>query len=108
MGIDATNNCRSKRNANGPSDRDGPGVKARVDAMVERIRNLTWNANRSGVAASSPPYDRNNRVLEIEFDNGSIIQHTPSAKRLRSDSHRPLAPPAVYKDTILRVHGHSA
>ena len=29
---------------------------------------------RGGIKSAG--YDRNNRVLEIEFDNGSIIQHT--------------------------------
>ncbi len=53
---------------------------------------------RGGIKSAG--YDRGERVLEIEFDNGSVIQHTAVgeeiARRLLSSG----SPASYYKDNI--------
>lgn len=48
----------------------------------------------------SAGYDRNARILEIEFDNGSIIQHTAVGEEIARRFLAASAPASVYKDTI--------
>ena len=53
---------------------------------------------RGGIRSAG--YDRAERALEIEFDNGSVVRHTgvgeEIARRLLSSS----APASYYKDNI--------
>ncbi len=53
---------------------------------------------RGGIKSAG--YDRNNRVLEIEFDNGSIIQHTAVSEEIARRFLASSAPASTYKDTI--------
>jgi len=53
---------------------------------------------RGGIKSAG--YDRSNRVLEIEFDNGSIIQHTAVGEEIARRFLASTAPASVYKDTI--------
>lgn len=53
---------------------------------------------RGGIKSAG--YDRSNRVLEIEFDNGSIIQHTAIGEEIARRFLASTAPASVYKDTI--------
>ncbi|MEP6608762.1 MAG: KTSC domain-containing protein [Burkholderiaceae bacterium] len=53
---------------------------------------------RGGIKSAG--YDRNNRILEIEFDNGSIIQHTAVGEEIARRFLASAAPASVYKDTI--------
>ncbi len=53
---------------------------------------------RGGIKSAG--YDRSNRVLEIEFDNGSIIQHTAVGEEIARRFLTSTAPASVYKDTI--------
>lgn len=48
----------------------------------------------------SAGYDRANRVLEIEFDNGSVIQHTAVGEEIARRFLSSSSPASVYKDTI--------
>ena len=53
---------------------------------------------RGGIRSAG--YDRNARVLEVEFDSGSVVRHTgvgdEIARRFLSSS----APASFYKDNI--------
>jgi KTSC domain len=53
---------------------------------------------RGGIKSAG--YDRSNRILEIEFDNGSIIQHTAVGDEIARRFLASSAPASVYKDTI--------
>lgn len=53
---------------------------------------------RGGIKSAG--YDRNARVLEIEFDNGSIIQHTAVGEEIARRFLAASMPASVYKDTI--------
>jgi hypothetical protein len=53
---------------------------------------------RGGIKSAG--YDRANRVLEIEFDNGQIIQHTAVGEEIARRFLGASAPASVYKDTI--------
>jgi KTSC domain len=53
---------------------------------------------RGGIKSAG--YDRSNRILEIEFDNGSIIQHTTVGEEIARRFLASSAPASVYKDTI--------
>lgn len=53
---------------------------------------------RGGIKSAG--YDRSNRVLEIEFDNGSIVQHTAVGEEIARRFLAASAPASVYKDTI--------
>ena len=53
---------------------------------------------RSGIKSAG--YDRGNRVLEIEFDDGSIIQHTAVGEEIARRFLASSSPASVYKDTI--------
>ena len=53
---------------------------------------------RGGIKSAG--YDRASRVLEIEFDNGSIIQHTAVGEEIARRFLASSSPASVYKDTI--------
>lgn len=53
---------------------------------------------RGGIKSAG--YDRSNRTLEIEFDNGSIIQHTAVGEEIARRFLSSSSPASVYKDTI--------
>ncbi|GAB4476054.1 MAG: hypothetical protein OHK0044_21730 [Burkholderiaceae bacterium] len=53
---------------------------------------------RGGIKSAG--YDRSNRILEIEFDNGSIVQHTGVGEEVARRFLTSSAPASVYKDTI--------
>jgi hypothetical protein len=53
---------------------------------------------RGGIKSAG--YDRNARILEIEFDNGSIIQHTAVGEEIARRFLASSSPASVYKDTI--------
>lgn len=53
---------------------------------------------RGGIRSAG--YDRNLRVLEIEFDNGQVIQHTAVGEEIARRFLGSSSPASVYKDTI--------
>lgn len=53
---------------------------------------------RGGIKSAG--YDRANRILEIEFDNGSIIQHSAVGEEIARRFISSSSPASVYKDTI--------
>jgi hypothetical protein len=53
---------------------------------------------RGGIKSAG--YDRNLRVLEIEFDNGQVIQHTAVGEEIARRVLASSSPASVYKDTI--------
>jgi hypothetical protein len=53
---------------------------------------------RGGIRSAG--YDRNLRVLEIEFDNGDVIQHTAVGEEIARRFLNASSPASVYKDTI--------
>ena len=53
---------------------------------------------RGGIKSAG--YDRNARVLEIEFDNGSVIQHTAVGEEMARRFLASSAPASYYKDNI--------
>ncbi|HTN47837.1 MAG TPA: KTSC domain-containing protein [Burkholderiaceae bacterium] len=53
---------------------------------------------RGGIKSAG--YDRNARVLEIEFDNGEVIQHTAVGEEIARRFLTASSPASVYKDTI--------
>jgi hypothetical protein len=53
---------------------------------------------RGGIKSAG--YDRANRVLEIEFDNGSILQHIAVGEEIARRFIGASSPASVYKDTI--------
>ena len=53
---------------------------------------------RGGIKSAG--YDRNARILEIEFDNGSVIQHTAVGEEIARRFLSSASPASVYKDTI--------
>ena len=53
---------------------------------------------RGGIKSAG--YDRNLRVLEIEFDNGDVIQHTTVGEEIARRFLNASSPASVYKDTI--------
>ncbi len=53
---------------------------------------------RGGIKSAG--YDRSNRVLEIEFDNGSIIQHIAVGEEIARRFLTASSAASVYKDTI--------
>lgn len=53
---------------------------------------------RGGIKSAG--YDRASRILEIEFDNGSIIQHTAVGEEVARRFLASSSPASVYKDTI--------
>ena len=53
---------------------------------------------RGGIKSAG--YDRANRVLEIEFDNGSIVQHTAVGEAIARRFLASSAPASEYKDNI--------
>jgi hypothetical protein len=53
---------------------------------------------RGGIKSAG--YDRASRILEIEFDNGSIIQHSAVGEEIARRFLASSSPASVYKDTI--------
>ncbi len=53
---------------------------------------------RGGIKSAG--YDRNARILEIEFDNGSVVQHTAVGEEIARRFLASSSPASVYKDTI--------
>jgi hypothetical protein len=53
---------------------------------------------RGGIKSAG--YDRGSRILEIEFDNGSIVQHTAVGEEIARRFLASSSPASVYKDTI--------
>lgn len=53
---------------------------------------------RGGIKSAG--YDRSARVLEIEFDNGSVIQHIAVGEEIARRFLSASAPASIYKDTI--------
>ena len=53
---------------------------------------------RGGIKSAG--YDRSNRILEIEFDNGSVVQHTAVGEEIARRFIASSSPASVYKDTI--------
>jgi hypothetical protein len=53
---------------------------------------------RGGIKSAG--YDRSNRVLEIEFDNGAVIQHTAVGEEIARLFLASSAPASYYKDNI--------
>lgn len=53
---------------------------------------------RGGIKSAG--YDRGARVLEIEFDNGQVIQHTAVGEEIARRFLASGSPASVYKDTI--------
>lgn len=53
---------------------------------------------RGGIKSAG--YDRGSRILEIEFDNGSIVQHTAVGEEIARRFLSSSSPASVYKDTI--------
>lgn len=53
---------------------------------------------RGGIKSAG--YDRTDRVLEIEFDNGSVIQHTAVGEEIARRFLASSAPASYYKDNI--------
>jgi hypothetical protein len=53
---------------------------------------------RGGIKSAG--YDRGNRVLEIEFDNGTVIQHIAVGEEIARRFIGASSPASVYKDTI--------
>jgi len=53
---------------------------------------------RGGIKSAG--YDRGARVLEIEFDNGSVIQHTAVGEEIALRFLSSGSPASYYKDNI--------
>ncbi len=53
---------------------------------------------RAGIKSAG--YDRNDRVLEIEFDDGSVIQHAAVGEEIARRFLASSAPGSYYKDNI--------
>ncbi|MFO0010142.1 MAG: KTSC domain-containing protein [Betaproteobacteria bacterium] len=53
---------------------------------------------RGGIKSAG--YDRASRILEIEFDTGSILQHTAVGEEIARRLIGSSSPASVYKDTI--------
>ena len=53
---------------------------------------------RGGIKSAG--YDRNARILEIEFDNGSVIQHTAVGEEIALRFLSSGSPASYYKDNI--------
>ncbi len=53
---------------------------------------------RGGIKSAG--YDRSQRVLEIEFDNGDVIHHTAVGEEIARRFLTASSPASVYKDTI--------
>ena len=53
---------------------------------------------RGGIKSAG--YDRANRILEIEFDIGSVMQHTAVGEEIARRFLASSAPASYYKDNI--------
>lgn len=53
---------------------------------------------RGGIKSAG--YDRASRVLEIEFDSGSVLQHTAVGEEIARRFLASSAPGSYYKDNI--------
>ena len=109
MGIDATNKWpgETQREWGRPIAMDDvdPGARRCDLATTRTLGRAGGNMaierkpiRRGGIKSAG--YDRNNRILEIEFDNGSIIQHTAVGEEIARRFIASSSPASVYKDTI--------
>ena len=53
---------------------------------------------RGGIKSAG--YDRGSRILEIEFNNGSVIQHTAVGEEIARRFLASSAPASEYRDNI--------
>jgi hypothetical protein len=53
---------------------------------------------RGGIKSAG--YDRASRILEIEFDNGSVIQHTSVGEEIARRFLASSSPASEYRDNI--------
>jgi hypothetical protein len=53
---------------------------------------------RGGIKSAG--YDRANRILEIEFDNGSVIQHSAVGEEIARRFIASSSPASEYRDNI--------
>lgn len=53
---------------------------------------------RGGIRSAG--YDRSGRILEIEFDNGSIVQHSGVGEEIARRFLSSSSPTSYYKDAI--------
>lgn len=53
---------------------------------------------RGGIKSAG--YDRSARVLEVEFDNGTVIQHTGVGEEIARRLLASAAPASYYRDNI--------
>lgn len=53
---------------------------------------------RGGIKSAG--YDRSARILEVEFDNGSVVAHSAVGEEIARRFLNASAPASVYKDTI--------
>lgn len=53
---------------------------------------------RGGIKSAG--YDRASRILEIEFDDGRIVQHSAVGEEIARRLLTASSPASVYKDTI--------
>lgn len=53
---------------------------------------------RGGIKSAG--YDRSSRILEIEFDDGSVLQHTAVGEEIARRFLAASAPASYYKDNI--------
>jgi hypothetical protein len=54
--------------------------------------------HRGGIKSAG--YDRGARILEIEFDNGSLIQHTGVGEEIARRFLSSSSPMSYYKDNV--------
>jgi hypothetical protein len=54
--------------------------------------------NRGGIKSAG--YDRNSRILEIEFSNGKVIQHTNVGEEIATRFLASSSPFGYYQDKI--------
>lgn len=54
--------------------------------------------NRGGIKSAG--YDRNNRILEVEFSGGKIVQHTHVGEELATRFMASSSPFGFYQDKI--------
>jgi hypothetical protein len=53
---------------------------------------------RGGIKSAG--YDRSSRILEIEFDDGSVVQHSAVGEEIARRFLASSSPASVYRDTI--------
>ncbi len=58
---------------------------------------------RGGIRAAG--YDRASRILEIEFDNGSVVQHSGVGEEIARRFLASASPASYYRDNIEEEFG---